>query len=203
MNTIKLIGTIDTDVTFSHNYTGEDIYTFILKVIRTSGNEDLLPCMVSGLLISNLELKQGDRVEINGSVRTKNKDGHLNVFVWVDSLQMALPFAEDENRVEFTDCAICKTPVYRVTPSGKAITDLVLASNRLFNKSDYIPTICWGRYANSASNLEVADRISGVGRLQSRIYIKKYEDGSVQERAAYEMSVVKYSMSEVNNDEER
>lgn len=198
MNNIKLTGTVISDLEYAYTLkkSNEKVYKFAVSSLRTSEKEDVLPCYVSELNIKNLEIKQGDKIDIMGHIRTRNTEEHkLLIFVWVTYCEPSLPFNEDMNVVNFSNCVICKMPKYRTTPTGRSVTDLILASDRISSDaSDYIPTICWGRYANAASCLDIADRISGTGRLQSRAYMKKLEDGSTEERVAYELSVINFNL---------
>lgn len=198
MNNIKLTGTVSTDIEYLYTMprSNEKVYKFMVTSERTSKNTDVLPCYVSEINIRNLDIKKGDKIDILGRIKSRNTDDHHTlIFVWIVHCEPALPFSEDMNVVEFSNCAVCKLPNYQITPSGRSITHLIIASDRASSgASDYIPTICWGRYADAASNLMVADKISGTGRLQSRKYMKKLEDGSAEERIAYELSVTSFNL---------
>ena len=198
MNNIKLTGTVASDLEYVYTIkkSNEKVYKFMVSSLRTSEKEDVLPCYVSEVNIKNLEIKQGDRIDILGQIRSKNTKTHnVLIFVWVTYCQHTFERNKDMNLVEFSNCAVCKFIKNQVTPTGRSITEIIVASNRkASDSSDYIPTIFWGRYANAASCLDVSDRISGTGRLQSRAYIKKLEDGSTEERVAYELSVINFNL---------
>ena len=179
---------------------GEQFYEFELATKRLSGEEDLLLVTVSERLLNDKELKVDDFVEINGEFRSYNRivDGksrlHLNVFA--KEIDIKEKESIHENEVSLTGY-ICKQPIYRETPFGRQITDVLIAVNRPFStKSDYIPVIAWGRNALFVGNLAVGTKIEFAGRIQSRIYHKKLEDGNSIPMTAYEVSAQKVQMLE-------
>ena len=188
MNDITLAGIIDGDIEYSHELYNEKFYKFYFSVARKSGTVDTLKCIVSQWIVG--KLKENEQFEIVGEVRTRNYDDDngkrcTEVYVFVNEI-LEYP-GEDMNHVDI-DGYICKSPIYRETPLGRKICDLLVASNRLCNKSDYLPCISWGRNAISSSILEVGEHVSVSGRLQSRIYIKKLNETEFEERVACEVS---------------
>ena len=198
-NIVTLSGKVFSEPVLSHTLFEEEFYTFELCVLRLSGNCDILPCMISGKGLASINLFEGDDVFIKGQLRSHNKvvDGYsrLELKVFVKDIEMQAEDAEDANEIELTGY-ICKPTTYRVTPFGREITDMLVAVNRAYNKSDYIPVICWGRNARFARGLEVGDRIAVTGRIQSREYEKKLEDGGIIKRTAYEVSISSISKVE-------
>lgn len=200
MNEIILAGFVTEEPKFSHEVYGEKFYLFRLSISRKSGTQDVIPCVVSEILKKDIEAGTG--VKICGNIRTRNVNendkSHLEITVFVREV---LPYEEDENNVEL-DGFICKKPKYRETPLGRQVTDLLIASNRLYGKTDYIPTIAWGRMAIKSSELEVATRVKIFGRLQSREYVKRLGDGTEETRVAYELSANRVDVVEESEGEE-
>ena len=186
MNKIILSGKVTDEPTFSHEVHGEKFYRFRLLSSRQSGNCDVLMCTVPEIIKNGIN--EGNMVKVFGEIRTRNvhedDKNHLEVTVFVKEV---LLYDEDENNVEL-DGFICKAPKYRETPFGRQITDLIVASNREYFKSDYIPCIAWGRNAIRASEFNVGTRVKVLGRLQSREYKKKIDDETYEVRTAYELS---------------
>ena len=187
MNKIVLAGLVTEEPTFSHEVHGEKFYRFYLSSSRQSGNCDVLMCTVPEIIKNGIN--EGNMVKVLGEIRTRNvhedDKSHLEVTVFVKEV---LLYEKDENNVEL-DGFICKEPVYRETPFGRQITDLIVASNRERNyKSDYIPCIAWGRNAIRTSEFNVGTRVKVSGRLQSREYNKRLGDETYEVRTAYELS---------------
>ena len=187
MNKIVLAGLVTEEPTFSHEVHGERFYRFYLSSSRQSGYCDVLMCTVPEIIKNGIN--EGNMVKVFGEIRTRNvhedEKSHLEVTVFVKEV---LLYDKDENNVEL-DGFICKEPVYRETPFGRQITDLIVASNRERNyKSDYIPCIAWGRNAIRASDFNVGTRVKVSGRLQSREYNKRLGDETYEARTAYELS---------------
>lgn len=202
-NRVIIIGEIVSEFAFSHEVFGEKFYTAYLSTERTSGAADIIPFMVSDRLVGVSANWVGQSVEVIGQLRTYNKhEGEksrllLSVFarefeVWEDDGEDR---PHDENTI-FLDGYICKAPNYRETPLGREIADLLVAVNRPYGKSDYIPCICWGRNARFAGKLEVGTRIAIEGRIQSREYQKNISDTETETRTAYEVSVSKINAIE-------
>lgn len=176
---------------FSHRLYGECFYSLVLRVPRLSNFADVLPVTVSERLMLQ-GVDKGAAVFVHGQLRSYNKfiDGYNRLILTVFARQMAMaePGAQAQNRVEITGY-VCKEPIYRTTPFMREITDLLLAANRAYGKSDYIPAITWGRTARFARLLKVGDCVSVVGRFQSREYQKRQLDGSIEDKMAFEVSV--------------
>lgn len=197
-NQATLSGEIVSNFEFSHEVFGEGFYTAMLASERTSGQKDIIPIMASDRLIDTGADWTGRFVRVSGQFRSYNKheDGGnrliLSVFVAEFEEFEEMPFMDNENHISL-DGYICKQPNYRETPLGREIADVLLAVNRPYGKSDYIPCIAWGRNARFAGGLEVGARLQVFGRIQSRIYHKKMENGEPEpiERTAYEVSISK------------
>ena len=192
MNNIKLYGVVKTEPVFSHNSKGEDFFKFELEVIRRSGNSDILNCVIPSCYADRV--KVDDSVGLDGEIRTRNEivdeetgKKRLIVYIFVKEVDGFIGYHNNEAVVYGY---ICKKPVYRTTPSGREICDLIIASNRASGRSDYIPTIAWGRTAERLSALDVGTGIEVHGRMQSRTYTKVLDDGSSIEKIAYELSVL-------------
>ncbi|ERI89593.1 single-strand binding family protein [Clostridiales bacterium oral taxon 876 str. F0540] len=200
-NKIYLEGKIVSELQFSHEMYGEGFYTFNLEVPRLSDAKDILSVTVSERLIGGMELKEGSEVIVEGQLRSYNKfvDGanRLILSVFARNVEFCIEKSKNPNQI-FLDGYICKMPVYRTTPFGREIADMLLAVNRSYNKSDYIPTIAWGRNSRFCQGLEVGDNIRVWGRLQSREYEKKISDTESIKKVAYEVSISK--MERVSKD---
>ena len=208
-NNLTLVGKITDEKKFSHEIYGEKFYTFNLSVPRLSGNADMIPITISERLFKDDEIKVGTKVRVKGQFRSynsyENEKNRLILTVFTKDIEI-LENQEAEiiaskdfisNEVELVGY-ICKPPIYRQTPFGREIADILLAVNRAYNKSDYIPTIAWGRTARFCQNLEVGTKVKIVGRVQSRMYEKKHEDGTIESRVAYEVSVGSLEVVEEN-----
>ena len=198
-NSLILLGKITEEKKFSHEIYGEKFYTFGLSVPRLSGNADVIPITISERLFKEDELVVGKNIKIFGQFRSYNSyEGDKNRLI-LTVFAKDIEFLDDNEEIvaskdlisnEVTLVGyICKAPIYRQTPFGREISDILLAVNRAYNKSDYIPCITWGRNARFCSKMPVGTEIKIVGRVQSRNYEKKYEDGTVEQRVAYEVSV--------------
>lgn len=192
-NRVFISGEILTDAEFSHEVYGEGFYEMNVKVARLSGQEDILPVTVSERLIAEENLKKGVTVNALGQFRSYNKlvDGKskLMLTVFVREILSGI-VAKNPNNIVLCGY-VCKPPVYRTTPFNREIADILIAVNRSYNKSDYIPCIAWGRNARFAKNLEVGERIAIAGRIQSREYQKRLSDDDVKILTAYEVSISK------------
>lgn len=192
-NQAVIIGTIEDDFVFNHEIYAEKFYTCTVKIPRLSGTYDDIRVMVSERLIMDSSFKIGDKVEITGQFRSynsyENGDNRLLLTVFAKDI---VHYNEEESKNPnslYINGFICKTPVYRTTPFGREITDLLIAVNRSYNKSDYIPIIAWGRNARFAKNLKVGDNIKIWGRIQSRKYQKRLSEEEVITKTAYEVSI--------------
>lgn len=200
-NQVSITGKIDTGFTFSHQVFGEGFYTMELLVKRLSDSEDRIPVMVSERLLDITQDYVGEYIEIQGQFRSYNRheEKHNRLVLSVFARELRFIDEDEEflptNQI-FLDGFICKPPVYRKTPLGREIADVLLAVNRPYGKSDYIPCICWGRNANFARSFEVGGRLHIWGRIQSREYIKKLSETETEKRTAYEVSVSKLEYGE-------
>ena len=189
-NQLTLCGVIENTPVLDHEVFGENFYRLDIRVPRLSGASDLLPVTVSERLM-NSQVTPGGRITIHGQLRSYNKVmGGAGRLLLTAFAQRLLPPDDDENpnTIRLTG-AICKPPSFRTTPFGREIADLMLAVNRAFGKSDYIPCIAWGRTARYAASLNVGDKLEVQGRFQSREYQKQLPDGTVINRMAYEVSL--------------
>lgn len=206
-NHLVLVGKVTSDKRFSHEIYGESFYIFDLEVSRLSGNADIIPITISERLIIEKELEIGDKVAIEGQFRSynsyENEKNRLILTVFAKDIQFLNDEEEELNEKVTNEVTlvgyICKKPIYRQTPFGREISDILLAVNRAYNKSDYIPAIAWGRNARFCQNIEVGTKVKITGRVQSRNYEKKFEDGTTQTRTAYEVSI---SSLEIVNEED-
>lgn len=201
-NIVNLRGELGEELTFSHEIFGEKFYSAKIKIHRLSDTYDILPITISERLLQEVNLNENNLVDVVGQLRSYNKNinsrNKLVLTVFAREIKVVDGEAKDPNNI-FLDGYICKEPIYRKTPLGREIADLLVAINRPYNKSDYIPSIVWGRNAKFAKNLKVGDRIQMWGRVQSRDYEKKLESGEVEKRVAYEVSISKIKRLDENN----
>ncbi len=193
-NQVKIAGRIDSELAFSHEVFGEGFYTTDVVIKRLSGTEDRIPVVVSDRLIDVSKDHVGQCIYVEGQLRSYNchegERTHLQIFVFAQTISLI----KEEDKVMntnliFLNGCICKTPVHRETPMQREITDLLLAVNRAYGKSDYLPCICWGRNARYAAGLPVGTYVKLQGRIQSREYIKQINETESEIRIAYEVSV--------------
>ena len=196
-NRVCIIGEIVSEFTFSHEVFGEGFYIANVSVNRLSDMVDVIPLMISERLIDVTKDYRGMKIEVAGQFRSYNRhEGTKNKLV-LSIFVRELRFLEDDEMPEeqsksnqiFLDGYVCKPPIYRKTPLGREIADILVAVNRPYGKSDYIPCIAWGRNARFAGGLEVGEHIQIQGRFQSREYAKKISDNEIETRVAYEVSV--------------
>lgn len=195
-NQVNVMGKIASDFTYSHEIYGEGFYMVDLEVSRLSDSADIIPLMISERLINVKADYQGENVCVNGQFRSYNRHeerkNKLVLSVFAREIEFIDGIAEGAKTNQiYLDGYICKEPIYRKTPLGREIADLLLAVNRPYGKSDYIPCICWGRNARYASSFEVGNRCAIWGRIQSREYMKKIGEEQLERRVAYEVSVSK------------
>lgn len=192
-NKLRLTGTVTERPVYSHEVCGEEFYETKLSVPRLSGQEDVIPVTLSDRLLARTEVKPGAKISISGQFRSYNKlEGEHSRLLLTAFAREILP-ADDEvnpNTIEILGY-ICKPPVYRTTPFKREICDVLLAVNRAYNKSDYIPCIMWGRNARFIKDMPIGERLWVTGRVQSRIYTKCLSEDKSEERVAYEVSVSK------------
>ena len=195
-NQVSIMGKIASGFTFSHQVFGEGFYLVDVLVKRLSDSEDRIPLMISERLVDVTQDYEGEYIMVQGQFRSYNrheeKKNRLVLSVFVREIAF-VEEADDSIKTNqiFLDGYICKPPVYRKTPLGREIADLLLAVNRPYGKSDYIPCICWGRNARYASAFEVGGHVLIWGRIQSREYVKKLSETETETRTAYEVSVSK------------
>jgi len=225
-NCATLIGKVASDKRLSHETFGEKFYLFDLEVMRLSDTADIIPITVSERLLTNFDLSIGNKIIVDGQFRSynnyENEKNRLVLTVFAKDIQEYDKVKEQEE-IEAKDDEtgeeeasekkgevtneivligyICKKPIYRQTPFGREIADILLAVNRAYNKSDYIPCIAWGRNARFCQNIEVGTEIKITGRIQSRTYEKKFEDGTTETRVAYEISIASMEVIEESDDE--
>lgn len=201
-NLVNLRGELEEELTFSHEIFGEKFYNAKIRIHRLSDTYDVLPITISERLLEEVNLNENNLVDVVGQLRSYNKNidnkNKLVLTIFVREIKDVDGETKDPNNI-FLDGYICKNPIYRKTPLGREITDLLVAINRPYNKSDYIPSIVWGRNAKFAKNLKIGDRIQMWGRVQSRDYEKKLESGEVEKRVAYEVSISKIKKLDENN----
>ncbi len=212
-NYLTLVGKVTGEKKFSHEIYGESFYSFNLSIPRLSGNFDIIPITVSERLLKEDTLEEGKKLLIKGQFRSynsyQNEKNRLILTVFAKDIA-EVKDEEEENDIVRKDIVtnevvligfICKAPIYRQTPFGREIADVLLAVNRAYNKSDYIPCIAWGRNARFCQTLEVGSQVKVVGRVQSRTYEKKHEDGTVENRVAYEVSIGSLEVIEEKDNE--
>ena len=211
-NHLILVGKIISEKTYSHEIYGEKFYIFNLEVIRLSSTTDIIPITISERLLTDLEIVVGKEVKIEGQFRSynsyENERNRLILTVFAKEIEEIVKTEDEEadkdtitNEVILTGY-VCKKPIYRQTPFGREIADVLLAVNRAYNKSDYIPCIAWGRNARFCQNMEVGTEVKITGRVQSRSYEKKHDDGTVENRVAYEVSIASMEVPEKDSNSE-
>ena len=193
-NVVTVHGIIKENPILSHEMYGEKFYNTKLVVPRLSEISDVLPVTISERLVVGINIEKGTRMLIEGQLRSYNKylDGsnRLILTIFARNITQSDENIKNPNQI-FLDGYICKRPIYRTTPFGREITDMLIAVNRPYNKSDYIPSIAWGRNARYSEKLKVGDRIRVWGRIQSREYQKRISEEEVITRTAYEISISK------------
>ena len=189
-NAITLRGQLTGLPEFSHENHGKRFCRFLLEVRRLSGAADLLPVVAEEALVHALDPSAGDMIAVTGQIRSHNRreNGVRRLMIFVFATQVNVESGEAINDLDLTGI-LCREPVYRRTPLGREICDVMLAVPRAFHRADYIPCILWGRLAQEARDHHVRDLLSIRGRLQSRIYTKLTPDGAI-ERTAYEVSAL-------------
>lgn len=202
-NKVTLTGTVVDAPIFSHEVFGEGFYELKLAVPRLSNQMDVLPITISERLIAEEQIEIGKRIAVSGQFRSYNKleesRSRLMLTVFVRDM---VEFEEElnPNTIEL-EGYICKPPLYRTTPFKREICDILVAVNRAYNKSDYIPCIAWGRNARYVNGLSVGDRIGITGRIQSREYQKQTENGEATTKIAYEVSISRVKEIAAENEE--
>ena len=203
-NRVCIIGEVVSEFTFSHEVFGEGFYIANVSVNRLSDMVDVIPLMISERLLDVTKDYRGRKIEVSGQFRSYNRHEGVKNKLVLSIFVRELRFIEDDEVPEeqsksnqiFLDGYVCKPPIYRKTPLGREIADILVAVNRPYGKSDYIPCIAWGRNARFAGGLEVGSHLQICGRVQSREYTKKIGEEEVEKRVAYEVSVSKIDLVE-------
>lgn len=200
-NQVSIIGKVVSGFTFSHEVFGEGFYMVELSVKRLSDSSDRIPVMISERLIDVAQDYQGEYIQVEGQFRSYNRHEEKKNRLVLSVFAREVSFVEEaDDKVRsnqiFLDGFVCKPTVYRKTPLGREIADMLIAVNRPYGKSDYIPCICWGRNARFASGFEVGSRVQIWGRIQSREYMKRLEGEMTERRIAYEVSISKLELAE-------
>ena len=200
-NQVVIMGEVVGEFAFSHEIYGEGFYMVDVLVTRLSESADVIPLMVSERLLDVTKDYRGSKIMVTGQFRSYNRHeerkNKLVLSVFAREIEFIDEIGESSKTNQiFLDGYICKEPIYRKTPLGREIADLLLAVNRPYGKSDYIPCICWGRNARFASGFEVGTRCAVWGRIQSREYVKKITETEAERRVAYEVSVSKLEQLE-------
>lgn len=197
-NFVKLGGVVASTLDLSHELYGEKFYKFFMEIDRLSGVKDRIPVIISERLIDEKEFSIGKLIVVEGQYRSYNQvleSGKSKLILTVFVKEITTDGIDEKvktlNELTLIGC-ICKAPIYRKTPLGRDIADVLVAVNRAYNKSDYIPCILWGRNAKFCQGLGIGTNVRLEGRIQAREYEKKYEDGTVETRVAYEVSVSKF-----------
>lgn len=203
-NSILIGGVVVSEPEFSHEVFEEKFYSFNLETKRLSDYNDVLPVIISERLIDIKSIKNGLLIKIKGQFRSYNKLVDNKSKLVLSIFAKEIEVVEDESVITLNEANfigyICKNPIYRKTPLGREIADVLVAVNRSYKKSDYIPCILWGRNAKFCETLSVGSRVKLTGRIQSRKYEKKLEDGTVLSKVAYEVSISKFA---IDKDEEK
>ena len=192
-NKLQLVGTVVKEPIYTHEVFGEGFYETVVAVPRLSEQKDYIPITISDRLLARHEVQVGDKINLVGQFRSYNKmEGEKSKLLLTAFVRDLLPIDENitPNTIEITGY-ICKPPIYRTTPFKREICDVLIAVNRAYNKTDYIPCIMWGRNARFVQNMKVGEKLTVIGRIQSRTYIKNLGDDKSEERVAYEVSVSK------------
>ena len=203
-NRVSIIGEVVSEFQFSHEVFGEGFYLVNVSVDRLSDMVDIIPLMISERLIDVTKDYRGMKIEVSGQFRSYNRHEGLKnkliLSIFVRELQFVedgdMPQEQSKSNQIYLDGFICKPPIYRKTPLGREIADVLIAVNRPYGKSDYIPCIAWGRNARYAASLEVGAHLLVWGRVQSREYAKKISETEVEKRVAYEVSISKIELAD-------
>lgn len=188
-NKVKVVGNITKAPSFSHEMYGENFYEFEIEVPRLSLSSDYIPVTISARLMNEADISVGKLIAVSGQFRSYNKliDGKSRLMLTIFVREILHDETQYTNSIEITGY-VCKEPIFRVTPFKREITDILIAVNRSYNKSDYLPCIAWGRNARFIKDLNVGDKVNLCGRIQSRAYTKKTDD-NVENKVAYEVSL--------------
>ena len=205
-NKVYVCGEVISEPVFSHEVYGEGFYELMVSIPRLSTHRDIIPITISERLLTERQINIGSTIAVKGQFRSYNKifENKSKLMLTVFVREIVEPSETNPNVIELVGY-VCKPPIFRVTPFNREICDLLLAVNRAYNKSDYLPCIAWGRNARYLKNIAVGEKIVVTGRIQSREYQKRLEDGEDVTRVAYEISINKISSDisilELNNNE--
>ena len=199
-NIVRVSGEVMQEPVFSHEMFGEGFYEFNIKIKRLSDIYDVIPVTISERLMQEKDLKVGNKIHFEGQYRSYNKmvDNKSKLLLTIFVREFLNDEVNDENEVEIVGF-VCKEPIYRTTPFNREICDVLIAVNRGYNKSDYIPCIAWGRNARYVKNFNIGDKVSVAGRIQSRSYQKRLDNGEIVTKTAYEVSLSKVCLENENN----
>lgn len=198
-NRVTVTGEIISDFQYSHQVCGEGFYMMEVSAKRLSNYPDIIPVMVSERLIDTQQSYIGQCIKVEGQFRSYNhheeKKNRLILFVFAREVEVVseIPEGDKSNKI-LLDGYVCKQPIYRKTPLEREIADLLIAVNRSYGRSDYIPCICWGRNARFASGFEIGTHVQIHGRIQSREYVKRLSEVESERRIAYEVSTSEISI---------
>ncbi|MBO5103308.1 MAG: single-stranded DNA-binding protein [Clostridia bacterium] len=197
-NRVYLYGRVASEPQFSHEVYGEGFYEINLEVNRLSEQYDIIPITISERLFKDIELKIGTMLALNGQFRSYNKfvDGKSKLMLTVFVREIVEPVEGQNTNIIELEGYVCKEPIYRTTPFKREICDLLLAVNRAYNKSDYLPCIAWGRNARFVSDMNVGEKLYLTGRIQSREYQKRIDAEHSETRTAFEVSISKLSQED-------
>ena len=203
-NRVTIIGEVVSEFTFSHEVFGEGFYLVDVSVNRLSDSVDIIPLLFCDRLVDITKDYRGMKIEVSGQFRSYNRHvgekNKLILSIFVREIEFIeedeIPEEQSKSNQIFLDGYVSKPPVYRKTPLGREIADILIAVNRPYGKSDYIPCIAWGRNARYAASIEVGGHLQVQGRVQSREYTKRIDEEQVEKRVAYEVSVSKIDVIE-------
>ena len=207
-NQVTVMGTIVSELTYTHEIYGEKFYMMDVEIERLSGSTDVIPVTISERLIDVEQDYKGSIISVCGQFRSYNRHEGNKTHLILSIFAREVEFIEElfigsQSNSIYLDGFICKEPIYRKTPLGREIADLLIAVNRPYGKSDYIPCICWGRNARFVNDLKLGNRIAVNGRIQSREYMKRIDEETIEKRVAYEVSVSTIKLLEEVADEEK
>ena len=193
-NKVEISGVVESELEFNNTQYGESFYKMIISAERNSGIKDSISLLISERLINIRESHVGKFIKVKGEFRSHNlheeDKSKLILYVFVREFEFVQDTNEQKviNHIEL-EGYICKKPVFRITPLGREVTDIIFAVNRIYGKSDYIPCICWGRNAKYIEHFNAGNHFKLSGRIQSRMYVKKDSEGNEENKIAYEVSI--------------
>ena len=200
-NKVYLRGRVVSSPILSHEVCEEKFYEVNFEVKRLSDTTDIIPVIISEKLLASNNINMGDDIAIKGQYRSYNsqQDNKSKLILNVFAREIVeIDETVNPNTIEITGY-ICKPSIFRVTPFKREICDVLVAVNRAYNKSDYLPCIAWGRNARFVKNLEVGEKVTIVGRIQSREYQKKIDENTLETKTAYEISIAQINSESLNN----